>query len=277
MRGHLRLLRETGIVTKRRQNDFPGNLDYELGRPGHELLTVAEILEAWLAVSPEGPLPLGSAAAKSCIKALAEGWSSTLLRALAAKPLSLTELDRLIVGISYPSLERRLAAMRHAGQIQVCSGQGLARRPYEVTEWLRHAVAPLVAASRWERVNAPSETVPMKRLDAEAAFLLAIPLLDLPAELSGTCRLVAEVEIANGHRLAGVLVGVRGGQVTSCVARVQGPADAWASGSAPAWLRAIIEQDMERIEMGGDWQLVRALLDGLHSVLFEGLQRAPRV
>ncbi len=40
-----------------------------------------------------------------------------MLRALAAGSLSLTELDRLIGALSYPSLERRLVAMRLAGLV----------------------------------------------------------------------------------------------------------------------------------------------------------------
>ena len=58
--------------------------------------------------APEGPLALGSSTAKSAIKALVEGWGTNMIRALAARPLSLTELNGLISGLSYPSLERRL-------------------------------------------------------------------------------------------------------------------------------------------------------------------------
>lgn len=118
-----------------------------------------------------------------------------------------------------------------------------------------------------------AETAPIRRLDAEAAFLLAVPLLRLPAEIAGTCRLVVEVGCANGERSAGVLVEVREGRIVSCVASVQGNADAWISGSAGAWLRAMIEQDAERLEMGGDCALARGLLDGLHGALFGKLRR----
>jgi hypothetical protein len=122
-------------------------------------------------------------------------------------------------------------------------------------------------------MHAAAETVPIKRLDAEAAFLLAIPLVQLAPDLSGHCRLAVELGGSDGARLAGVMVGVEEGRIVSCVASVRGDADAWVSGSAAAWLRAVIEADTELLEMGGDCQLGQALLDGLHGSLFAGLKR----
>lgn len=271
MRGHMRTLTETGVLVRQRQNSFPGALDYELTPAGHELVVVTRALQDWLANSPGKPLELGTAAAKSAIKALVEGWSTNILRALAAKPLSLTELDRLISSLNYPSLERRLGAMRTAGQIEAAPSPGRGT-PYTVTDWLRRAVAPLAAAAQWERLNAPETTLPISRLDIEAAFLLAIPLIDPPPDLSGTCRLAVQIQTGNGEQLAGVLVVVEEGEIVSCATSHQGQADAWASGSASTWLRAVIEHDTDRLEMGGDCHLTRGLLDGLHGSLF-GMQR----
>lgn len=267
MRGHLRTLTETGVVIRRRQNEFPGSLDFELTPVGRELWVVGQVLAAWLRAAPDGALPLGSNAAKSAVKALVEGWRTSVIRALAARPLSLTELNGLISGLSYPSLERRLGAMRLAGQIERMPGRGRGT-PYGVTDWLRRSIAPLGAAARWERLHVAAGTPPVKRLDAEAAFLLAIPLLRMSQRLSGTCRLAVEVGGTNGERLAGVLVGVEQGRVVSCVATVQGHADAWASGSVAAWLDAVMDQDVGNLEMGGDCELAQALLIGLHGALF---------
>jgi DNA-binding HxlR family transcriptional regulator len=272
MRAHLRTLAETGAVTRRRQDSFPGSLDYELTAVGRDLWTVALVLRAWLAIAPDGPVRLGSTAAKSAIKALVEGWETNMLRALAARPLSLTELNVVISGVSYPSLERRLGAMRMAGQIEKAPAPGRGT-PYKVTDWLRRAIAPLTAAARWERMNVAAETPPVSRLDTEASFLLAIPLLSLPSDLSGTCRLAAEIQAGNGERMAGVLVAVEEGRIAACTTKLQGEADAWTSGSIQVWLRAIIEQEVDELEIGGDWHLARALLDGLHEVLFGSMQR----
>lgn len=271
MRKHLRVLTQLDVVARKRRDEFPGALDYELTNTGRELLAVAEVLQTWLAAAPDGPLSLGTLPAKSSVKALAEGWSTTLIRALVAKPLSLTELDALITGLSYPSLERRLLAMRLAGQVEASPGRSRGT-PYIVTDWLRRAVGPLVAAARWERRHAPAEAAPISRLDIEASFLLVAPLLRLPADLSGLCRLAVEVSNGSERRLAGALVGVEEGQVAYCRARLEGDATAWASGSATAWLHAVMDRDTDRLEIGGDCGLARAILDGLNN----GLCRAPQ-
>jgi len=263
MRGHLRALTELGIVTKRRHDDFPGSLDFELGDSGQDLTTVAEVTGAWLAVAPDGPLALGSVAAKSAIKALVEGWTTSMLRALAAKPLSLTELDSLISGINYPSLERRLTAMRVAGQVEAISAGGRGT-PYAVTRWLRQGIAPLAAAARWERLHLNGEAAPIDRRDAEASLLLAVPLLELSPDISGSCRLAIEMGAGERHRLAGVMVRVEEGRIISCVSRLEGHPEAWVLGSSAAWLEAVIHG----LERGGDARLSRALLEGLHGQLF---------
>jgi DNA-binding HxlR family transcriptional regulator len=272
MRGHLRTLVETEVVVRRRHNDFPGSVDLELTAAGRALWAAAQVLDAWLQAAPGGPLELGTPAAKSAVKALVEGWGTSMVRALAARPLTLTELNGLITGVSYPSLERRLGAMRLAGQIERMPGRGRGT-PYAVTPWLRGAIAPLAVAARWERLNVPGATRPIKRLDAEAAFLLVVPMLSLPTQVSGTCRLAVAVQTSRGERLAGVLVRVEEGHVASCVASLQGDADAWASGSPATWLRAVIEEETGPLEKGGDCALAEAILEGMHAALFGALQR----
>jgi DNA-binding HxlR family transcriptional regulator len=273
MRSHLRALAGSGILERRRQTEFPGSVDYELARPGRDLLLVSEVLQTWLADSPQGPLTLGSVAAKSSIKAMIEGWSSAIIRALAARPLSLTDLNRLISGLNYPSLERRLAAMRLAGQIEARPGKTRAT-PYAVSPWLRHAIAPLAAAARWERQYLPDDTAPIARIDIESAFLLAVPLVSLPAESSGACRLAVEVRSAGREpTLAGVLVGIEEGRVVSCVSKLEGRADSWIAGSISAWIRAIIDHEIEGLEVGGEHDLSWRLLEGLHAALFRVKQR----
>jgi DNA-binding HxlR family transcriptional regulator len=271
LRGNLRLLTEIGALERRRQNSFPGSLDFELTSSGRDLWQVAETLRVWLAIAPDGPITLGGVGAKSSIKALVEGWSTTLVRALAAKPLSLTELSRLITGLSYPSLERRLVAMRLVGQIEPYPSNGRGT-PYAVGDWLRHATGPLLAATRWERANMPA-AAPLSKIDVEAIFLLATPPLRLPEDLSGTCRLAVEMRGPGGEsRLAGVLVDVASGRIVSCIARLSGNADGWASGSTGAWLKAIIEREPGGLEVGGNCELVVTLIENLHGTLFRSRQ-----
>jgi DNA-binding HxlR family transcriptional regulator len=272
MRGHLRTLTEIGVLKRRRQSEFPGALDFELGGPGRDLLRVADILQGWLAAAPDGPIPLGSVAAKSAIKALVEGWSSTVVRAVAARPLSLTDLNRLISEHNYPSLERRLGALRLAGLIEACPGKTRGT-PYTVTDWLRRGVGPLAAAARWERAYVIEDTAAIGRIDIEASFLLAVPLLSLPPEVSGACRLAVEIRSNGGEPgLAGVFVEIEEGRVRSCVCRLQGEATAWASGTPKSWMRAVDEGGTDSLEIGGDWDLATAVLGGMKRALFRVIQ-----
>jgi len=267
LRAQLKRLADIGAIEKRRRNRFPGVLEYELTPAGHSLLFVVDVLELWLAENPDGPLRLGESAARAAIKSLAESWSTTMLRALAARPLSLTDLDRVIPALSYPSLERRLASMRLAGHVQARRGD---RRgtPYAITAWLRRGIAPLLAAIRWEREHQRAAAPLIAPLDIEAAFLLALPLLHLPEQVTGSCRMAAEIVNGQKSRLAGAVVQIEHGEVVSCSTQLNGRPDSWAVGSAMAWLDALVEHDIVRIEFGGDSRLARTGIDGLHRALF---------
>jgi DNA-binding HxlR family transcriptional regulator len=267
MRMHLRALSEAGIVERRQQREFPSPVEYELTRAGQDLVAVATALQDWLKASPQGPVELGSNVAKSSTKALADGWSSGIVRALASRPLALTELSRLISNLSYPSLERRLGAMRVTGLVERRSVNGRGR-PYEISRWLRLASAPLAAAARWERKYLRDDTPPIRRLDIEAAFLLALPLVSLSEDRSGVCRLAVDTSQGSQHRQAGVLVRFQGGRMSNCVTRVEGSVDASAAGSASAWMGAVSRGSPSRLDLGGDRELARSLVEGIHRSLF---------
>jgi len=266
MRKRLQALTRLGAISKPREPRVAAGPDYELADPGRRLMGVARILQRWLDMAPDGPLELGSLGAKSAIKALVDGWSTTLIRALAGRPLSLTELDALISGLSYPSLERRLSSLRLSGQVVARPGKGRAN-PYAVTDWLRRAVAPLAAAVHWERENLSGETSPIGRLDIETGFLLAVPLLRLPEEHSGVCRLAVTIARDEGRGVAGVLVGVEEGRVAYCRARLEGNATAWASGTPSGWLRATLAGDTGGLEVGGDSRFAYEVIAGLNRLL----------
>jgi DNA-binding HxlR family transcriptional regulator len=267
LRGHLRELTALGLIEQHRQAAFPGKVDYDLTERGKDLSRFTDVVASWLAESPRGALTLGSDGAKSALKALTEGWSTKLVRALAAKPLALTELASLFSELSYPSLERRLTAMKLAGQLETRAANSRGR-PYFVTEWLRRATGTLLAASRWERRNLAAETPPMVGLDVEAVLLLAAPMLAPAPEARGSCRLAVQVQNGQPAQFAGAIVTVESGGVSSCSTKLRGDTDAWVSGSAAAWLEALIGGDVECLEIGGDCSLGVELVIGLHDALF---------
>lgn len=265
MRVYTRTLADLGVLERRRRNEFPATAEYSLAPAGRELIYVADVLEQWLQAAPPGPLTIGSVAAKSATKALVGGWSANIVRALAARSLTLTELNVLIPKISYPSLERRLGAMRLANLIeaQPSDGRGV---PYQMTEWLQQAVLPLTAAVAWEQQHLQEPEANIGGIDAEAAFLLAIPLISMGSDVSGKCRLSVEVRGASDPVFAGVIVSIDAGEITHCTARLKGPSDASVSGTPSAWIRQLEGANEPQLEMSGDFVLARAFVEAIQAL-----------
>lgn len=264
IRVYSRTLAEMGVLEQRRQREIAGSSLYSLTSSGTALLKVGEMLQEWLDECPDGPIELGSTCSKSTVGALVEGWSTNIIRALAGQPLSLTQLNRLIPKVSYPSLERRLAGLRLAHLVEPQPGNGRGT-PYRVTRWLQRAVIPGIAAAGWERMWVPDSTTPIGRLDVEAAFLLAVPLLDLPDDLTGRCRLAVEVRGGSRPVFAGVSMCVEEGRVVSCSSRLEGEAGGWISGTPMEWLRRMNGHPGEKLEVGGDVELVLTVADALRA------------
>ena len=269
LRGNLSKLVEIGALA-RCHGERPSILAYELSPFGRDLLLASTAVEGWLQRAPEGPLALDSALAKVALKALVGGWASTIIRALAARPLTLTELDKLIDNCTYPALERRLSAMRLAGQVELCESDGGGKgRQYTVTPWLRHAIGPLSVAARCERRHMANATAPISRIDVEAAFLLVAPTVELGPSTSGPCQVAVEAGRGDsGRPWAGAQLTIEKGMVTSCVARIEPQPESWVLGPAAGWLEAVIGRDLERLHFGGDTELGQEIIYGLHEALF---------
>lgn len=272
LRGQVGNLRGIGALERHVRSGMPYTVENELTDVGRGVLDVAEILEAWLARAPQGPLPLGSEPAKGAIRALVGGWGSTMLRALAARPLALTELSSVIGHHSYPALERRLTAMRVARQVELRPGGAGGAKPYGVTEWTRQAVGPIAAAGRCECEHLAEVSEPFSRVDVEAAFLLAVPLVELDLARSGSCLLAVDTgtmgDAEPADRLAGVNVEIENGAVTSCSSRLEREPRTWAIGTVEPWVDAILEGRLDRLRIGGeDPGLARAVVAGLHRSL----------
>lgn len=274
LRGHLASLAELGVLTKRPTERMPYAVENALTAMGEEMAFVAERLEVWLRDAPDGPIALESAAAKGAVKALAEAWSSSMMSALAVRPMSLTELDSAIPELSYPALERRLSSMRIAGLIAAQPSDG-AGTPYAVTDWARRGVAPLVAASRCERVHMGPEGRPLARGDVEATFLLAAPLIHLPEAVAGSCQL--EVEPSRGLvlRPIGIRMTLDQGRVVASARGQAADAFAKVSGSVADWLAAVRSGEPGRLRFEGSAGFGEEVALGLHRALVSGPGAAP--
>lgn len=266
LRGQVGNLRDIGALERHVRGGMPYTVDNELTEVGYGVLAVADAVEAWLGRAPQGPLAFGSESAKGAIRALVAGWDSTMLRALAAQPLSLTELDNVISGISYPAIERRLSAMRAARQVEVSlEDNGNTTKPYAVTEWTRQAVGPLVAAVRCEHLHLVETTPSPTSTDIETAFLLAMPLASPPPSATRSCLLAVSDNSDNDGTMpsAGVQVEVDAGRVVSCAPGVEPGADTWATGSIDSWTAAILEGRLDGLDLDGDDGTVRTLIESV--------------
>jgi len=268
LRGHLVRLEELGAVQRRVWVGGPQFARNELTPTGIDLLIVTRALEGWLSRAPQEPIRLGTVQAKGGVKALVGAWNSMLMRVLAAKPLTLTQLDRLIGPLSYPALERRLGAMRTTGLAEATPGPR--GTPYTVTRWARLAAGPIIAAALFECLHM-ADAAPIAGVDVEAAFLLVMPIAPLPADADGVCMLAAKTGPAGstgGHH-AGVEVTVDRGRIVSCATKRAVETRNHAVGPGLAWLEALIYRRPDRLQIGGDSHLACSLIRGVHEQLFD--------
>lgn len=267
LRGQLRELSGLGVLGRRREYAFPRSVQYELTESGRDLLAAAETLQSWLDDAPE-PVRLGDIPAKRVVKALSDGWEAGLVRLLAAEPRSLTELSHEIPSLSYPSIERRLTAMRALGLVETLdsNGQGAPCRP---TLWLRRAAVPLAAASRFEHTRV-AKTHDAK-VDIQALLMLVMPIVDFPKKARGAATLVTrQRQRQEGKHPVpeAITVEIRDGQSQRCVALAENGAKSWAIGAPDAWLDAVLDGAVDRLRIGGSGaDFAEAVVGTLHSTL----------
>ncbi len=243
----------------------PGRV-FRVSDRGHEALFVAFIVERWLQSAPHGPVSFDGPEAEGSVAALAEAWSATVVHMLAREPMTLRELDERIDDLGRRGLKRHLGAMQGTGQIEALTDGG--EPIYALTDWARAGIAPLIASARLERRHPMEGMAPIDALDVDAGFRMSLPLLTLPRELSGTCRLGLNLKEDESVGLTGVTARIEEGRVVSCRDGLETAANAWAAATAADWLDTVIEPDAKRVRTGGDRWLSGAVLDNLHKTLF---------
>ncbi len=233
---------------------------------GREALFVASVVERWLQSAPYGPVDFDGPEAEATVAALAESWSATVVHMLSREPMTRPELDAAIEDLGRRALKRHLEAMRWAGLIDALAESG--EPIYALTDWGRAGIAPLIASARMERRNPMEGMAPIDALDVEAGFRLSLPLIAMPKELSGVCRLGLNLDETESSPMTGVTARIEEGRVIACHDGLAMKANAWAAGTATAWLDTVIEPDAKRVRTGGDRWLPSALLTSLHKTLF---------
>lgn len=264
----LRDLEAISLIARERSRATPPVAACRLEGAGRCLLRVARLLDGWLGCAPGGPLAIGDARATAAVRALALGWGSTILRWLAERPRSLTELELLVEGLGYRKLERAVRDLSHADLAERVDAQGRLS-PYAVTSWARQSAAVISAAVRWERQQIPTGSAPVTGLEVEADLLLALPLVEIPDAPDGHCMLLVDPENPRVEDPAGVVVRMIDGRAAWCA-----PASTCGTreisslrGDLPTWLKAVIRGKPEGLRCSGDPRLALKLIGGLHEAL----------
>jgi DNA-binding HxlR family transcriptional regulator len=240
---------------------------------GEEMVVLAQLLEGWLRDSPAGEMRLGEEEAGFALITMVSGWVTTVTHRLAAAPLTIDELQRETGALRREALEGQVEAMRLAGLVEALDGPDGETR-YGHTEWGRRAIAMLVAGARHERRRRDEDTAPPDALDVGAAFQLALPLVELPPDVSGTCRAGVQMP-GEGIALVGANVRVEAGRVVAADPELDPWPDNYATGSPLDWMNTIFEPAADKLKTGGDTRLARALIEGLHESLFGGPLPSP--
>lgn len=268
LRAAIGKLCDLGALTRHEPGEGSSGAATELTAAGCELLPVAEALEHWLRLSPDGPVPLEDDAAHGIVRTLTAAWDSTVVRALAERPLTLTELSAGISDLNYPALKRRLAKLRSTHLVTpVLTESGSA---YAATDWLRRAVVPLAVAGRWE-LEHDVDAEPISRIEVEAAFLLALPLVELSGRSTGACALAvltSDDGASSKQQVAGVAVEVKQGTIVTCRMDTATTQPTWALGTADAWLEAVVDGNPNTLRISGAKpRLARSIVKALHAGL----------
>jgi len=269
---------ELGVLAKRDPSSESRCLTTEITSAGRDLLTVADRLEYWLLHAPKGPIQLDGAAAAGAIRALIGGWDSTIVRVLAERPLTLTELNSEIPDISYPALERRLSKLRSTNLVTAIESTGKGK-PYAVSDWLCHAIAPLAVAGRWERSYMADNVAPISHVEVEASFLLTLRLVELSHSTTGACALAVLTSAGDAggeeRQVAGVTLGVREGEIVSCSSDTASDPPTWALGTSDAWLEAVVDGRLDALRVrGAKPDLPMNIVQDIHDLLFPPLSTA---
>jgi hypothetical protein len=234
---------------------------------GRQAIFVGNVAERWLGEAPGRGRVLDSREGQAALAALIDGWSATVVHALAAGATTRGGLEQALGGPLDAADENLLERLRAADLLETKPGEH-GDLLYSPTEWLRKGLAPLLVAARLELRDGPPGAVALERLDVEAVFRLALPLLPLPEDASGSCALAVELGPGGSAGPVGVIVRVDAGQILDCEASLDGAADARALASAENWLNTLIEPDTKSVHTSGDRLLAGLLLAELHGKLF---------
>jgi DNA-binding HxlR family transcriptional regulator len=181
-----------------------------------------------------------------------------IVRDLAAGPKRFVELQRVLPGISTEQLRSRLKRMVADGMLTRKRYREVPPRvDYELTERARELMPILGELARWGYEWAWGAPRSSERVDIGAIFRLAPGLVDAPG-VRGTVQCTIGDGPTYSFALAGDHVEVSERADDGATAKITGSTEAWVGAFSPE-----PDRDSSGLEIEGDRNLARALLEGL--------------
>jgi hypothetical protein len=178
--------------------DRSGREEYALTDYGQELVSVVDVIEAWLAKAPQGAIAVLSDAASEKISALDAGYRS---------------------GFMSGSVEQPPPQLLDAGIAEELTGEDGSRR-YELTDWGRQGIGVILAAARAEGRHRPG-AVRLTPSELSGLMRMAMPLVELADDVEGVIEFGVDPDSDDPvSSAAGFWAKVEGGRI---VATGEGP------------------------------------------------------
>jgi len=236
---------------------------YELTDLGRECLlevsaTAVYWEQRWCSPPPEQPGPAGLWA----LKLVRDRHTRGLVRALADASLRPTELEVRLTELGRSALLDRLRSLTGCGVLLREEHPGEVR--YALADCARH-LGLIVARAAWCEGQRASPADRALVSDLPGLLHLLAPLVRIPQDLSGICRL----RIEKATLEAEIYLTAASGRIAALGAAPTAAPQAVSHASPRDWCGALLHGDPSKISTTGDAMLGRAVLDGLSTALAE--------
>jgi DNA-binding HxlR family transcriptional regulator len=264
---HARKLAELGLVEREEVAGVPSTVIHCLSPAGRDLYN---LLESYAEASlPWVSGPGSGDGLWTVCGLLGEMWTYGWIEELGQGGRSATDLAESTAKMTFHQVSRRTQQLLSWNLLYESAGRGHRRR-YQLSDQARHSMALMAGLGRWRQQHVAGEAEGGLTVGEMTTVLrAALPLLQLPdyQERSIKLGIVGNTGL-DGQRGSGTLTAhVSGGGAVRCV-KDRPSEDAWAIGTVDTWFAGLLDDEREKMRVGGDLELVERCLKMLHETLW---------